>query len=318
MSGKSSCAGRAGPAAGQRMPAFSIFFARSPSWNAIARQAVAAVSTSDDRAGSTIGPKGTLRATQEIAMRAASRITTIIAALCLSGWPTTGSASPPNDIKADARAAAQLSLTEARDILKPWVLWCTVAGDVVFKGGTVNGGAFTVAMDHETTAQRRENAPGVWYQLHLGNDSNAWTGLMSLDRAQQLLNALKRWQMSSAAERQGWEAQKAKEFAAIAVDYRAANPKPVISEDVRRYEIMADADIRAKRNDDATNAYEAGLKLAPWWPEGHFNIALVLGKMGSYGEAIRHMKNYLALVPDAPDARAAQDKIYVWQSGNDD
>ena len=44
---------------------------------------------------------------------------------------------------------------------------------------------------------------------------------------------------------------------------------------------------------------------------------LVPGKLGQYGEAIQHMNKYLALAPDAPDARAARDKIYVWQSGND-
>jgi len=29
------------------------------------------------------------------------------------------------------------------------------------------------------------------------------------------------------------------------------------------------------------------------------------------------MNKYLALVPDAPDARQSKDKIYVWSSGND-
>jgi hypothetical protein len=256
-------------------------------------------------------------------IRAALRITVIVIASWLTGCADTGApaathGSPPDVVKPDIKDAGQLSLSQAQHILRPWILGYTAAGIVVFKGGTVNGGTFGVSMDYESTAQRRENAPGVWYQLKLGSsDPNAWTGLMSLDMAQQVLNALKRWQMSSAVERQGWEAQKAREFAAIAGDYRAANPKPAISEEVRRYQIMADADIRAKRNGDAVNAYEAALKLVPWWPEGHFNIALVLGKSGIYSEAIQHMNKYLALLPDAPDARAAQDKIYVWQSGNE-
>ena len=54
--------------------------------------------------------------------------------------------------------------------------------------------------------------------------------------------------------------------------------------------------------------------IAPWWPEGHFNEALVLSELRYYGKAIEHMKKYVALVPDAPNARAAQDKIYVWES----
>lgn len=258
-----------------------------------------------------------------VEMRLSIRITIIAMVLWQVGCADTGAAaaatagSPPDVLKPDMKSAAQLSLSQAQDILRPWILGYTPAGNVVFKGGTVNGGAFAIAMDHESTAQRRENAPGVWYQLELGDGPSAWTGLMTSDTAEQVLNALKPWQMSSAAERQGWEAQKAQEFAAIAAGYRMANPKPAISEDIRRYEIMADADIRAKRYEDAVNAYEAGLKLSAWWPEGHFNIALVPGKLGQYGEAIQHMNKYLALAPDAPDARAARDKIYVWQSGND-
>jgi hypothetical protein len=31
-----------------------------------------------------------------------------------------------------------------------------------------------------------------------------------------------------------------------------------------------------------------------------------------FDEAVAEIKKYLALVPDAPNARAAQDKIYEW------
>jgi hypothetical protein len=56
------------------------------------------------------------------------------------------------------------------------------------------------------------------------------------------------------------------------------------------------------------------LDIAPWWPEGHFNRALIMGETKKYWDAMREMKRYLLLVPDAPDARAAQDKIYQWES----
>ena len=157
-----------------------------------------------------------------VEMRLSIRITIIAMVLWQVGCADTGAAaaatagSPPDVLKPDMKSAAQLSLSQAQDILRPWILGYTPAGNVVFKGGTVNGGAFAIAMDHESTAQRRENAPGVWYQLELGDGPSAWTGLMTSDTAEQVLNALKRWQMSSAAERQGWEAQKAQEFAAIA------------------------------------------------------------------------------------------------------
>ena len=37
---------------------------------------------------------------------------------------------------------------------------------------------------------------------------------------------------------------------------------------------------------------------------GHYNRALILGELGNYDEAAFEMKKYLALEPEAPDARA--------------
>lgn len=42
-------------------------------------------------------------------------------------------------------------------------------------------------------------------------------------------------------------------------------------------------------------------------------VALVLAEVERYAEAIREMKKYLMLAPDAPNARAAQDRIYAWE-----
>lgn len=103
-------------------------------------------------------------------------------------------------------------------------------------------------------------------------------------------------------------------FAAIAEKYRSADPKPAVTEDMRRLNVMALTAVREKRFFDALHAYDEGLKLAPWWPEAHFNKAMILGELHRYGEAIRDMKRYLQLVPNAPNARAAQDKIYEWES----
>ncbi len=78
--------------------------------------------------------------------------------------------------------------------------------------------------------------------------------------------------------------------------------------------MQAEFAIEQKRFDDAVNHYEDGLRVAPLWPEGYFNRALVLGELSRYAEAIRAMRKYLLLSPDAPDARAAQDRIYQWES----
>jgi hypothetical protein len=88
---------------------------------------------------------------------------------------------------------------------------------------------------------------------------------------------------------------------------------PVLPEDVRRLQINAVGAISDKKFTEAADLYAEALIVAQWWPAGHFNRALVLGETGDYGEAKREMKFYLQLAPDAPNARAAQDKIYDWE-----
>ena len=103
-------------------------------------------------------------------------------------------------------------------------------------------------------------------------------------------------------------------FAEVAQKYREAQPKPVFPEEGRCYRVQAEFMAQQKRYEDAINLYEQGIKVAPWWPEGHFNTALLLGEMKRWEEAIAAMKRYVMLTPDAPDARAAQDKLYQWEA----
>lgn len=104
------------------------------------------------------------------------------------------------------------------------------------------------------------------------------------------------------------------EFSNVAARYRQATVKPEFPEAVRRFRVQAEAAVRDKEFDEAADFYAEALKLAPWWAEGHFNRALILGELKEYGGAMSEMKKYLALVPDAANARAAQDKIYEWES----
>ena len=103
-------------------------------------------------------------------------------------------------------------------------------------------------------------------------------------------------------------------FQEIAAKYLAAKPKPELSEEAHKYKVQAEFAVEQKRTDNAIELYGKALAIAPWWPEGHFKLALLLGETGKYQEALREMKRYLLLAPDAPDARAAQDKIYQWES----
>lgn len=105
-------------------------------------------------------------------------------------------------------------------------------------------------------------------------------------------------------------------FRQVVNDYRARKAKNQLqlSEQARRYRVQAEAAVQEKRFADAERYFDELLKIEPWWPAGHYNRALILGEIGNYDEAAFEMKKYLALEPEAPDARAARDQIYVWES----
>jgi hypothetical protein len=102
-------------------------------------------------------------------------------------------------------------------------------------------------------------------------------------------------------------------FTDVAGAYRASTTQPVLDENVCRLRVQAEGAIHDKDFGGAADLYGQALVLAPWWPEGHFNRAVVLSETANFSEAVVEMKRYLALVPKAPDARAAQDKIYDWE-----
>ncbi len=102
-------------------------------------------------------------------------------------------------------------------------------------------------------------------------------------------------------------------FTEAARSYRAAAVKPALSEEARKLQVQAEFSVNKKEFGDAAARYKKALEVAPWWPEGHFNRALILGELSRYNDAIKEMKRYLLLVPDATNARAAQDKIYQWE-----
>jgi len=140
------------------------------------------------------------------------------------------------------------------------------------------------------------------YRLAFPADKNA--------EAQLVATALLRWKMATSEERQAWDDQL---FVNSAMDYRASNPKPRLPEEARKFRVQAEFAVQEKQFDKGVELYGKALEIAPWWPEGHYNRALILGETKIYRDAIREMKRYLLLVPDAPDSRKVQDKIYQWE-----
>lgn len=130
------------------------------------------------------------------------------------------------------------------------------------------------------------------------------------DRAKQFVDAI--YVLKARASDEGVK-QDAANFEKVVQSYRNSSTKPTLSEDVRRYKVQAEGEIRDKKYEDAADLYEEALNIAPWWPEGHYNRALVLAEVGEFDLAIQEMKRYILLEPDAPNARAARDKIYLWE-----
>jgi formylglycine-generating enzyme required for sulfatase activity len=102
-------------------------------------------------------------------------------------------------------------------------------------------------------------------------------------------------------------------FHEVVVKYLAANPKPDLPEAVHKLKVQAEFLTQEKQIDKAVELYDKALDIAPWWPEGHFKLALLLGENRKYRDATREMERFLRLAPDSPDARDAQDKIYQWE-----
>jgi formylglycine-generating enzyme required for sulfatase activity len=102
-------------------------------------------------------------------------------------------------------------------------------------------------------------------------------------------------------------------FQDVVTQYKAANPKPELSEEARKYKVQAEFMAQEKQGDKAIALYGKALEIAPWWPEGHYRLGLLLGESRKYRDAMREMQRYLQLAPEGADARAAQDKLYQWE-----
>lgn len=103
-------------------------------------------------------------------------------------------------------------------------------------------------------------------------------------------------------------------FDSIAAQYRALKVKPPIPEEARKYIVQANAQTELKNYKRAIDFYEKAIEVDPTNPMVYNNQALLFAMIDRYDAAISSMKKYLKLVPDAPDARAAQDKIYEWEA----
>lgn len=106
------------------------------------------------------------------------------------------------------------------------------------------------------------------------------------------------------------------DFAAFTVAAKAwagTTPKLEMSDDALTYKMVAEDAFKRKEFAVALEAYGKALERYPMWPEGHYNAALLAAEIEDYEVAAQHMRRYLVLAPDAPDAAAAKGKFLLWQ-----
>jgi len=95
---------------------------------------------------------------------------------------------------------------------------------------------------------------------------------------------------------------------------KLTNSNTEISEEQRKYIVQANAANEKKDYENALMLFSEATKINPYsYPAAYFNMALIHGILGNYYQAVYAMKQYLVIVPEAEDARKAQDKIYEWE-----
>lgn len=176
----------------------------------------------------------------------------------------------------------------------------------------------SVATDYATIPATGSGAYGIKFFCYNSDNFNGeGMGMhrtrLSKSCADAAARALKFLATQTQRERDALDADKLEEFKKQAKAWRELPTKPTMTEDARRHKVLAENAFREKDFDKAQAEYEAALKIFPCWPEGQFNLALIAGETKAYRSALLHMKCYLELAPNAPNAEAARDKLIIWE-----
>jgi tetratricopeptide (TPR) repeat protein len=90
-------------------------------------------------------------------------------------------------------------------------------------------------------------------------------------------------------------------------------PPPAKPEEVENFMGRGRAAVEiAKTPDDFRRAaaeFQKALMVAPWLPNGYFNLGVVQDRAGQYSDAIRSFKLYLLAAPAAADASEVRERI---------
>ncbi|MBW2631753.1 MAG: tetratricopeptide repeat protein [Deltaproteobacteria bacterium] len=87
----------------------------------------------------------------------------------------------------------------------------------------------------------------------------------------------------------------------------------VLPEEARKYALRGDVLTEQGKFEGAVKEYRKAVQAAPYIAKLYFNTAMIYGELKRFSQAIRNMKTYLNLAPEAPNVRAAKDQIYKWE-----
>jgi hypothetical protein len=103
-------------------------------------------------------------------------------------------------------------------------------------------------------------------------------------------------------------------FLQMTASWRALAVKPPLSEEANRQRLLAEDAMARKDSSAALDDCLAGVDIDPTWAQGWFNAALLYAEQEDYDDAVFSMKHYLILLPDAPEAPAAKEKVLLWKA----
>ena len=95
--------------------------------------------------------------------------------------------------------------------------------------------------------------------------------------------------------------------------YPKLKDKPELKEDARKFMVQATKGTEEKKYAEAIALWGKSLSITPYYPLAYYNRALLFDLQGNFSQAIKDMKTYVSLSPNAPDVRSAKDKIYEWE-----
>lgn len=99
---------------------------------------------------------------------------------------------------------------------------------------------------------------------------------------------------------------------------RDLKPAPAIPEEARRHFVqgttLAKAATDAAGQKLAVESFKEALKVAPWWGDAWYNLAVAQELAGQLDDARDSLKSYLLTSPGETEARDAQDRLYALEA----